>query len=61
MILETLGDLFFGAAAFLLGLDSLCLFRRKPFFLVSNSNDWLVLEATGCEQRELYLLSFNMI
>ena len=23
---------FFGAAAFLLGLDSLCLFRRKPFF-----------------------------
>ena len=33
---------FFGAAAFLLGLDSLCLFRRKPF-LVSISGRPLLL------------------
>ena len=26
-------ELFFGAAAFLFGLDSLCLFRRKPFLV----------------------------
>ena len=90
-----IGRSFFGVAAFLFGLDSLCLFRRKPFlvsisgrplllfqqakpkmasFLRSNFGfefganvclfwslsqvipDWLVLEATGCEQRELSLL-----
>ena len=89
------GDLFFGAAGFLLGLDSLCLFRREAIFsfkfweaasIVSLGEakmasflrssfgfefgakvclfwslwqvipDWLVLEATGCEQRELSLV-----
>ena len=28
-----IGSSFFGAAAFLFGLDSLCLFRRKPFLV----------------------------
>ena len=37
-----IGRSFFGAAAFLFGLDSLCLFRRKPF-LVSISGRPLLL------------------
>ena len=43
-----MGDLFFAAAAaaFLFGLDSLCLFRRKPF-LVSISGRPLLLFSLG--------------
>ena len=60
---HSLGDLFLASRHFFWVLDSLCLFRRKPF-LVSQSlsllefvaSNWLVLEATGCEQRELSLL-----
>ena len=37
-----IGRSFFGATAFLFGLDSLCLFRRKPF-LVSISGRPLLL------------------
>ena len=37
-----IGSLSLGAAAFLFGLDSLCLFRRKPF-LVSISGEPLLL------------------